>query len=52
MEIFLEKSKTDQHQTGAWILIARVGGLFCPVALVECLLQLGQYECLGDGPLI
>jgi hypothetical protein len=26
MELFLEKSKTDQYQEGRWVLIARVGG--------------------------
>jgi hypothetical protein len=52
MEIFLEKGKTDQYRSGRWVLIARVGGLHCPVALVEFLLELGPYRSLGPGPLI
>jgi integrase len=52
MEIFLEKGKTDQYRSGRWVLIARVGGLYCAVALVEFLLELGLYKSLGPGPLI
>jgi integrase len=52
MELFLEKSKTDQYREGRWVLIARVGGRFCPVALVERLLRAGRYQLLGPGPLI
>jgi hypothetical protein len=52
MEIFLEKGKTDQYRSGRWVLIARVGGLYCPVALTEFLLEIGQYKSLGPGPLI
>jgi hypothetical protein len=50
MELFIEKSKTDQYRGGRWVLIGRVGGPFCPVALVEELLIEGVY--LGAGPLI
>jgi hypothetical protein len=50
MELFLERSKTDQYREGAWTLVARIGGPFCPVALVERLITLGQYA--GPGPLI
>jgi hypothetical protein len=50
MELFIEKSKTDQYCKGRWVLIARVGGPFRPVALVEELLFEGVY--LGAGPFI
>lgn len=52
MELFLEKSKTDQYRQGRWVLIARVGGPFCPVTLTEYVLFLGQYDRLGPGGLI
>jgi hypothetical protein len=52
MELFLEKSKTDQYRAGRWVLISRVGGLYCPVQLVELLLALGQYASRGPGPLV
>lgn len=50
MELFLERSKTDQYREGAWTLVTRIGGPFCPVALVERLITLGQYA--GPSPLI
>jgi hypothetical protein len=52
MELFLEKSKTNQYREGRWVLVARVVGLYCPVALVERLLSLGRYEQSGPGPLL
>jgi integrase len=52
MELFLEKTKTDQYREGRWVLISRVPGRYCPVALVERLLRLGQYAAQGAGPLI
>ncbi|GAQ89379.1 hypothetical protein KFL_005150120 [Klebsormidium nitens] len=52
MELFLEKSKTDQYRVGRWVLIARVGGPYCPVGLTEYLLELGQYSQFGPGGLI
>jgi hypothetical protein len=52
MELFLEKTKTDQYREGRWVLCARVRGRFCPVALVETLLRLGSYAAHGPGPLI
>jgi hypothetical protein len=52
MELFLEKSKTDQYRAGRWVLISRVGGLYCPVQLVEFPLAFGQYASLGPGPLV
>jgi hypothetical protein len=52
MEIFLEKTKTDQYRVGRWVLIARVDGIFCPVRLVEDLLVRGEYAAHGPGPLI
>jgi hypothetical protein len=50
MELFLERSKTDQYREGAWTFVARVGGPFCPVGLVERLVALARYS--GPGPLI
>jgi integrase len=52
MELFLEKSKTDQYRVGRWVFIARVGGVYCHVSLIEHLLRRGKYETLGPGPLI
>jgi hypothetical protein len=52
MELFVEKSKTDQYRAGCWVLISRVGGLYCPVALVEFLLVIGEYAAHGPGGLI
>jgi hypothetical protein len=52
MELFMEKSKTDQYWAGSWVLISRVGGLYCPVALVEFLLAIGEYAAHGPGGLI
>jgi hypothetical protein len=33
-------------------MVARVGGLYCPIALVERLLLLGRYAQSGHGPLL
>jgi hypothetical protein len=52
MELFLKKSKTDQYREGRWVLIFRVGGQYCLVALVELLLKVGRYAKLGPGSLI
>ena len=52
MELFLERSKTDQYREGRWVLIARVSGPYCPVALTEHLLSLGRYTSVGPGGLI
>jgi hypothetical protein len=52
MEFLLKKTKTDQYREGRWVLISRVGGPFCPVALVELLLKVGRYSELGPGKLI
>jgi hypothetical protein len=43
MDIFIPRSKTDQHWEGKWVSIARVGGNLCPVGLVERLLKAGGY---------
>jgi hypothetical protein len=43
MDIFIPRSKTDQHWEGKWVSIARVGGNLCPVGLVERLLTAGGY---------
>jgi hypothetical protein len=50
MELFLERSKTDQYREGAWTFVARVSGPFCPVGLVERLAALAGYS--DSGPLI
>ncbi|EFJ48832.1 hypothetical protein VOLCADRAFT_90495 [Volvox carteri f. nagariensis] len=44
MEIFLFKSKTDQHCKGAFVTIGRIGGPCCPVLLLEQLLEAGHYQ--------
>ncbi|GLC68087.1 hypothetical protein PLESTF_000644600 [Pleodorina starrii] len=44
VEIFLFKSKTDQHCKGAFVTIGRIGGPCCPVHLLEQLLEAGQYQ--------
>jgi hypothetical protein len=58
VDIFLARSKTDQLMAGAWVTIAATGTPYCPVALLQRLLQLGQYvtvprHLLEDvGPLL
>jgi hypothetical protein len=52
MELFLERTKTDQYREGRWVLIARIPGRYCPVALVERLLRDGRYAACGPRPLI
>lgn len=52
MELFLEKGKTDQYREGRWVLVARVGGPFCPVSFTEYVMFLGQYDRQGPGGLI
>ena len=42
MRIFIEKSKTDQCRKGAWVLIAKSGGKFCPVDLMARFLRRTQ----------
>ncbi|EFJ51476.1 hypothetical protein VOLCADRAFT_87823 [Volvox carteri f. nagariensis] len=44
VEIFLFKSKTDQHCKGAFVTIGRIGGPCCPVLLLEQLLEAGHYQ--------
>ncbi|GAQ81226.1 reverse transcriptase [Klebsormidium nitens] len=39
MELFIPDSKTDQYRRGETIYIARLGGPFCPVSLVQRLLE-------------
>jgi hypothetical protein len=43
-ELYLFKSKTDQHCTGVFVTIGRVNGPFCPVQLLEALLAAGGYK--------
>lgn len=52
MEIFLPDSKTDQYHHGTSIYVARLDGPFCPVSLVQRLIEIGQYRLYGNGPLI
>ncbi|GAQ93289.1 hypothetical protein KFL_014200010 [Klebsormidium nitens] len=52
MELFLEKSKNDQYREGRWVLVSRVGGPYCPVALVEKLLAVENYSLFGPDGLI
>jgi hypothetical protein len=49
---FLEKTKTDQYREGRWVLCARLGGRFCPFALVDHLLRVVSYAASGPGHLI
>ncbi len=45
MEIFIPRSKTDQHWEGVWATISAMpGSPVCPVALVTRLLAVGQYR--------
>ena len=42
LEIFLEKSKVDQHRDGGAVYISRLESRFCPVKLVEKFLQISE----------
>jgi hypothetical protein len=44
VELFIFKSKADQRSEGALVPIGRVGGRYCPVAMLEALLQAGGYK--------
>jgi hypothetical protein len=55
--LFIQRSKTDTYMVGAWVPIARVGGPYCPVANLECLLAKGKYVTkvapfVDAGPLL
>ncbi|GAQ93012.1 reverse transcriptase [Klebsormidium nitens] len=52
MELFIPDSKTDQYRHGDSVFVACLGGPYCPVALVQRLLQTGRYSVFGPGPLI
>ncbi|GAQ88451.1 reverse transcriptase [Klebsormidium nitens] len=52
MEIFIPDSKTDQYRTGDTVFVARLGGPYCPVALIQRLLSVGRYHSSGPGSLI
>jgi hypothetical protein len=59
MEVFIPRSKTDQHWEGVWATLAAMpGSPVCPVALVTRLLATGNYRTvpatLGEdtGPLL
>jgi hypothetical protein len=52
LELFIFKSKTDQHWDGVWVLISALpGSPNCPVTLVRQLLAAGDYQtkCAGPG---
>ena len=40
-ELFIESSKTDQHQYGAWVVIARTGKPTCPVSMLKRYMSMG-----------
>ena len=48
MELFVEASKTDQFQDGAWVVIARTQSKFCPVAMMERYSNMAAIETHGD----
>ena len=54
LEIFLEKSKVDQHRDGGTVYISRLESRFCPVKLVEKFLQITgtSIECHKEAFLI
>ena len=35
MKLFIEKAKTDQFREGAWVFIAKVDSLFCPLRTLK-----------------
>ena len=35
VSLFIEKSKTDQHRDGNWVVIAKTGSLCCPVNCLQ-----------------
>ena len=35
VSIFIDSSKTDKYREGAWVVIARIGGILCPVINLE-----------------
>lgn len=48
--LFLSQSKTDQHMDGEWVVVARTTGKYCPVALLQRLLQEGRYKRVPEQP--
>jgi hypothetical protein len=52
MELIIPDSKTDQYHHGETIFVARLGGPYCPVSLVQRLINAGQYRLHGNGTLI
>ncbi len=49
-ELFIWRSKTDQHAKGAWVTIGRVPGPHCPVTLLRALLEEGGYATVPERP--
>jgi len=39
MKAFIEKSKTDQFREGAWVFIAKIDSLFCPVRTLNSFIE-------------
>jgi hypothetical protein len=48
MEVFIESSKTDQYQDGAWVVIARTATKICPVNMTERYISLGEISGSPD----
>ena len=48
MELFIESSKTDQLRQGATVVIARTGTNLCPIAMLECYVQMAG-TTLGES---
>lgn len=50
LEVFLPRSKTDQVWQGSWVVVGRLEGAHCPVALVSRLLESGGYRRDPSSP--
>ena len=50
MSIFIECSKTDKYRDGAWVVIAKLGSILCPVENVRKLIRWGNLS--GDDYLL
>ena len=48
MKIFIEHSKTDQYQEGAWVYIARLDSPVCPVKTLKRYLELADISCNNE----
>ena len=50
LEIFLEKSKTDQFRDGHWIPISRTGKITCPVEALLSYIKVGGIDLKEELP--